>query len=64
MSKRPSKKFRPVKNERIEYKTVSYRLPKRLLEELDQYVNDDTSACSLVSQILRWALDDMKKDKK
>lgn len=62
--RKPTKKFKPEKAERIEYKNVSYRLPKKLLEELNDYVDEDMSACSLVSQILRWALDDMKRDKK
>jgi hypothetical protein len=64
MTKRPSKKFKPEKPERVEYKNVSYRLPKHLLEELNGFVDKEMSACSLVSQILTWALEDMRKAKK
>lgn len=64
MTKRPSAKFKPEKKERTEYKTVSYRLPKSVLDDLNTFVDKENSACHLVSQILRWAVDDMKKVKK
>lgn len=63
MIKRPPGRFNPQKKDRIEYKNVSYRLPKDVVEDLNSFIDKDNSACSLVSQILKWALDDMKRKK-
>ena len=58
---KPKTQFKAKKKERIVFKNVSYRLPAYLLEDLDKYVNDENSACSLVTQMMEWALADMKK---
>lgn len=60
MIKRPRGKFKKKKKDRIEYKNVSYRLPKHLLSALNRHVDKDNSACGLVAQILEWALEDME----
>lgn len=60
MSKRPRKKFRKEDKDKIKYKNVSYRLPEDLLKRLGKHVDKNNSACSLVTQILGWALDDME----
>ncbi len=60
MSKRPRKKFKKEDKDKIKYKNVSYRLPEDLLKRLSRHVDKKNSACSLVTQILGWALDDME----
>jgi Arc/MetJ-type ribon-helix-helix transcriptional regulator len=61
---RPKNAFKSKDKEKVEYKNVSYRLPKQLLDKLDKHVTKDKSACFLVSQILEWALEDIKREKK
>lgn len=60
MGKRPRKKFQKEDKAKIKYKNVSYRLPEELLRRLSKHVDSKNSACSLVTQILGWALDDME----
>lgn len=61
--KKPKQAFEPKKKERIPYRTVSYRLPVRCLDALEKYVDDDKSACSVITQLLEWALPEARETK-
>lgn len=62
--KKPKQQFKTKTKERIDYRTVSYRLPAKLLERLDKHVDSENSACSLVTQMMEWALVDLERQKR